>query len=76
MKLPCSAKTLFRIHRKIFMLRRPCLLVRNAYCLTLTPGKKTPTVSLRVERGRGLALTAVLFVLGLILAYALPSGDR
>ena len=73
MKIPFSAKTLLRLHRKIFMLRRPRALARNAYCLTLTPGKKTPTVSLRVERGRGLAMTAVLFVLGLVLAVILPS---
>ena len=55
MRLPLSPKMLLRLHRKIFMLRRPRALARNAYCLTLTPGKKMPTVSLRVERRRGVA---------------------
>ena len=76
MKNPFSAKTLLRLHRKIFMLRRPSALARNAYCLTLTPGKKTPTVSLRVERGRGMVIATVLLAVGLMLAVILPTQDK
>lgn len=67
MRLPLSAKTLIRLHRNIFMLRRPRALARNAYCLTLTPGKKTPTLSLQVTRNRprmiGIALAIGVFAL-------------
>lgn len=68
MHLPLSPKMLLRLHRKIFMLRRPRALARNAYCLTLTPGKRTPVVSLRVERDRGRVMATVLLILGVVLA--------
>jgi hypothetical protein len=66
---------LLRLHRKIFMLRRPRALARNAYCLTLTPGKKMPTVSLRVERRRGVAVGLLLLLLAAVSAMLAWGGE-
>ena len=63
MRLPLSYKNLFRLHRKLFMLRRPRFLAPKSYCLTLTPGKKSPTVSLRVTGNRS-PIIGTVFAIG------------
>ena len=67
MRLPLSPKMLFRLHRKIFMLRRPGTLARRGYSLTLAPGKKAPILSLQVEKDRTPVL-GILAAVGLIFA--------
>lgn len=52
MRLPISAKTLFRLHRKLFMLRIPCKPSRSACSLAFAPDGKSPLVRLRVEKNR------------------------
>lgn len=60
MRTPFSPKTVLRLHRKLFMLRRP-----NAYTLTLARGKKAPTLSLQVAQNHspllGVFLTVIAF---------------
>ena len=62
MRLPLSYKNLFRLHRKLFMLRRPRSLARKSYCVTLTPGKKKPTFSLRVIGNRSPVIGTVFAI--------------
>ena len=69
MRLPLSPKMLLRLHRKIFMLRRPGTLARRGYSLTLAPGKKAPILSLQVEKRR-MPVFTVLAVVGALAAMA------
>ena len=75
MRLPISAKTLIRLHRKIFMLRTPRILARNAYTLTLARGKKAPTLSLQVAKNRSPFLGALLTVLAFALTAWLTARE-
>ena len=67
MRTPFSPKTVLRLHRKLFMLRRPGGLSRNSYTLTLTPGKRKPTVAVQISPDRsplfGVLLTVITFAL-------------
>ena len=63
-------KTIFRLHRKLFMLRRP-----NAYTLTLARGKKAPTLSLQIAQNRSPFLGALLTVLAFALTAWLAAKD-
>lgn len=70
MRLPVSPKILLRLHRKLFMLRRPTC------SLTLTPGKKAPTVTLRVTKHRSPIWGALLLLtLLLFAAYHAARGE-
>ena len=64
MHTPLSPKTVLRLHRKFFMLRRPRALSQKSYTLTLTSGKKKPTVALQVANNRS-PLPGVLLTVGI-----------
>ena len=68
MRLPLSAKTLIRLHRKIFMLRTPRKPQHTAYSLSLAPDGKSPLVHLRVEKTRTPILGITLAVAAVLAA--------
>ena len=76
MRLPISAKTLIRLHRKIFMLRTPRILARNAYTFTLARGKKTPMLAMRVEKKHLSALSVLLAVAAVMAAVLIMPGEK
>ena len=68
MRLPISAKTLFRLHRKLFMIRAPRSTFRSDYSLSLSPDGKEPLLCFRVEKKRPPVLGITLAVLALLLS--------
>ena len=68
MRLPISAKTLFRLHRKLFMIRAPRSTFRSDYSFTLAPDGKEPLLCFRVEKKRPPVLGIMLAVLALLLS--------
>lgn len=64
MHIPCSPKTLFRLHRKLFA---PRALSRNTYALSLSHDGVLPRVKLQLCRDR-------TSVLGLMMVTALTSA--
>ena len=73
MRLPISAKTLFRLHRKLFMIRTPRRAFRSDYSLSLAPDGKEPLLCLRVEKKRPPVLGITLAVLALLLSMLFTS---
>ena len=73
MHLPISAKTLFRLHRKLFMIRAPRRAFRSDYSLSLVPDGKEPLLCFRVEKNRppvlGITLAAAAVM---IAAFLIP----
>jgi len=73
MHLPISAKTLFRLHRKLFMIRAPRSTFRSDYSLSFTPDGKEPLLYFRVEKKRppvlGITLAAAAVM---IAAFMIP----
>ena len=68
MRLPLSPKTLFRLHRKIFMLRTPRRLSGHSYSLSLSHNGKMPIVGLQIERDRTPVLGITIAVAAVMLA--------
>ena len=68
MRLPLSPKTLLRLHRRFFMLRRPRRASHTNYSLSLAPDGKAPLIRFCVEKKRPSLLGTVLAVLTLLLA--------
>ena len=68
MRIPLSAKTLLRLHRKFFKIRIPRKPFCSAYSLSFSPAGKEPLVCFRVEKKHPPVLGIVLAVLTLLLA--------
>ena len=68
MRLPLSPKTLLRLHRRLFMLRRPRRASHTNYSLSFAPDGRNPLVCFRVEKNRLPAIGTVLAALTLLLA--------
>ena len=72
MRRPISAKTLFRLHRKLFMIRTPRMLSGHSYSLSFSHDGKMPIVGLHIERDRtpvlGITLAAVMLLLTALMA--------